>query len=569
MAELLGSRLFTALDTTGRPISGAHLRFFLTGTTTPVTVYQNATLVTPHPTPVPCDAAGRAPDIYFSGSAVLKMTIADAADVPIRTIDPFNTVASAGTLAFLQDGAGAVSRTALAKMQETVSTADFGILSDDATDNAAALALLDTYLRTFTRPPIVIWLCGRIRASVWPNFAQNGAVHIAHGRVELINTGATHTLKLDGTAINAGGVVRMQFGEAGNPFIIKGGAASLDGVYCQGIHHSVISARVMGAGTTYAGLRSKWCVCTDFHVSITSSYDNLFAWYNEPTYGIVVDTDGVNGPTTACRFWGLVERLSSAGRIGVNAVGSSQNNFYLGTVEICRMGIYLGPYNGVSNPGNNTFWGVDLEQNTTYDVTDEGNGNRFLQCTSSLTVIWTYNSFRGGWIGGQLNSINFTDNAGSEAQETFIANCAIRAVGGAITNAGIKTMWSNVYDGTAAKWKTNTASPAGSARTVVSAAYSAAITLDASLGDIQEITVTNNTAFTINAPTNPYQGQELTITIRNNSGGAMGVITWNAAFRMTAWTNPANAFERAVTFYYSPGGAWIQKAATGGDVALG
>jgi hypothetical protein len=148
MAELMGSRLFTALDANGNPISGAHLRFYLTGTTTPQTVFQDATLTTPHATPVVCDSAGRAPDIYFSGSAALKVVIADASDVAIRTIDPFNTVLSVGTLTYTPTGSGAVSRTISSKLGEFISVKDFGAVGDGVTDDTAAVNLAIAYALT-------------------------------------------------------------------------------------------------------------------------------------------------------------------------------------------------------------------------------------------------------------------------------------------------------------------------------------------------------------------------------------------------------------------------------------
>lgn len=95
--------------------------------------------------------------------------------------------------------------------------------------------------------------------------------------------------------------------------------------------------------------------------------------------------------------------------------------------------------------------------------------------------------------------------------------------------------------------------------------YSASMTPDASLGNIFTITVTNGTAFTINAPTNPTAGQQITITIRNTSGGAAGAATWNAAFKMTAWTNPATANSRSIQFYYD-GTNWIEEGRTAADV---
>lgn len=95
--------------------------------------------------------------------------------------------------------------------------------------------------------------------------------------------------------------------------------------------------------------------------------------------------------------------------------------------------------------------------------------------------------------------------------------------------------------------------------------YSASITMDASLGDEQDITVTNNTNFTMQVPTNPTLGQRISVCIRNTAGGAMGTITWNAIFKLGAFTNPANGFSRTIDFRYN-GSVWVEASRTPADV---
>lgn len=95
--------------------------------------------------------------------------------------------------------------------------------------------------------------------------------------------------------------------------------------------------------------------------------------------------------------------------------------------------------------------------------------------------------------------------------------------------------------------------------------YSASMTIDASTGSEFDISDNNGTAFTINAPTNPVDGQRITVTLRNISGGALGAATWNAVFKMSAWTNPANGNSRSIDFRYD-GTNWVQVAQTGVDV---
>lgn len=103
----------------------------------------------------------------------------------------------------------------------------------------------------------------------------------------------------------------------------------------------------------------------------------------------------------------------------------------------------------------------------------------------------------------------------------------------------------------------------------VALAYSASITPNTASGLWQTITVTTATAFTINAPTNPPAAtatQELVIEIFNNSGGAMGAVTWNAAFVLTggAFTNPATGKRRYIAFQWN-GANWIEQNRAAAD----
>lgn len=95
--------------------------------------------------------------------------------------------------------------------------------------------------------------------------------------------------------------------------------------------------------------------------------------------------------------------------------------------------------------------------------------------------------------------------------------------------------------------------------------YSASMALNTAFGNWFTITVTNGTAFTMAAPVNVADGQQITITFFNTSGGAMGAITWDSAFKLAAWTNPANGFNRSITFAYD-GSQWIETSRTSVDI---
>lgn len=88
MADLLRVNPTQILDSNGDPVAGAKLTFYLTGTTTPVTVYTDNGLTTPHDSPVVADGDGYVAEIFYGGASAVKCVITDADDVEIATLDP-------------------------------------------------------------------------------------------------------------------------------------------------------------------------------------------------------------------------------------------------------------------------------------------------------------------------------------------------------------------------------------------------------------------------------------------------------------------------------------------------
>lgn len=93
----------TVLDANGNPVSGAKITTTLAGTATPVATFTDQALTVSNANPIIADSAGRYVAFLTPGVGY-KFAIADAASVPIRTVDgilaapatPFN-VASGGT----------------------------------------------------------------------------------------------------------------------------------------------------------------------------------------------------------------------------------------------------------------------------------------------------------------------------------------------------------------------------------------------------------------------------------------------------------------------------------------
>ena len=85
------ARIFTNAGAVG---VGYKYYFYLTGTTTPVTTYQNAGLTVTNTNPALSDANGRFPEIWYSDLSQLKLIVKDSSNNTIETVDPVGATAS-------------------------------------------------------------------------------------------------------------------------------------------------------------------------------------------------------------------------------------------------------------------------------------------------------------------------------------------------------------------------------------------------------------------------------------------------------------------------------------------
>ena len=72
----------------GVPYSGAKYTFYLTGTSTPASVYTDSALTTPHSNPVVADANGVFAPIWLDGSVSYRARLTTSSDVLIEDVDP-------------------------------------------------------------------------------------------------------------------------------------------------------------------------------------------------------------------------------------------------------------------------------------------------------------------------------------------------------------------------------------------------------------------------------------------------------------------------------------------------
>lgn len=146
-------------------------------------------------------------------------------------------------------------------------------------------------------------------------------------------------------------------------------------------------------------------------------------------------------------------------------------------------------------------------------------------------------------------------------------------MGGAIFNGDVSTSGSITTTGTGSL---TIAGSVGVGRRIrgplVALTYGPSIAIDASLGNLFTVTITDNVAFVTAAPTNPPSvagdSQEISITYRNASGGAHGAGTWNAVFKTQATVFPAiaNGFSRTIRFKWD-GTNWVEMWRSAADIA--
>ncbi len=77
------TQTFTAWDANGDPVAGAKASIFEAGTSTPLVVYTDTALATPHAVPMVADGNGVFAPIYISGPDEIKIDVTDASDVQL------------------------------------------------------------------------------------------------------------------------------------------------------------------------------------------------------------------------------------------------------------------------------------------------------------------------------------------------------------------------------------------------------------------------------------------------------------------------------------------------------
>ena len=254
-----------------------------------------------------------------------------------------------------------------------------------------------------------------------------------------------------------------------------------------------------------------------------------------------------------------------------NSYAVPENNyFYGGICEGALGGVNLGCVHALAGNWNrftdfNFFSGINgthlvfMEQNTVSGRSGDNNGNlSFRDCFFS----------GGGGIGNAIQggTVAWTADLGIILQGQNIFSSFANAIYWPTANSPQVEMQGETRLYTVTTEYNNNGTGPNLKRPLaavnrITLTDAATVNIDASTGNAFILFAGGSR--TIAAPTNPRQGQEIVITVWNNTAGAI-TTTWNATYHMAAWTDAAAGKQRVIRFMYD-GANWNELGRTTAD----
>ena len=383
-----------ALDENGAPLSGAKYYFYLSGTTTPATVYSDAGLTTPHTNPVIADSAGRFAPIFFAPTIAIRAVLkkADNSTITKFDFDPIPSSISAaeaaasggaGLLGYSQAetyGAGTVGE---ALQREVVATlVPYSVDNTGATDCSAGLqGWIDNNPGKDLRLPPGTY---KILSSV--NILRGVTISGVRNRTTIL----MGTQNMTGLVVGDGTLITRNL--CGNVLI-----RDID----------------FNAATGVTASSSGSCIYTNYTYNTTIENCTFYGLdaSTKKLYNGVATSKGTNVWLRYCNFQGLLGYGYSAS--GANSTTERTVN---GRIDFCEWTditldcVYLGAYcEGIwiTQPNMYQFDAAAITINTTlfnFDIVSpniEISGTSSgVNCTQARNV-----TIHGGWIGGSVTQV--------------------------------------------------------------------------------------------------------------------------------------------------------------------
>jgi len=322
----------------------------------------------------------------------------------------------ADMVGFIQGGTGAVVRTAMQKLRDTVSVRDFGAAGDGITNDTAAFNAALTYAESagvgLALNGLAYVLDGSDEASGGVNFARAG-LHIDGDGATLRFTGAGRAFVLD----QGGDFGQFLEGMSVSDIVIIGNDDTVDGFYSRGVVRSIFR----NISVLSVGGKAFW-----IKHGVTNQYDSL-KYSAQPagqpmptifaTHGLYLDNnDSPTDPqktgyyTAGCTFINPV--MENFPGVACELADASGCTFTGGTFEGITTITGASASTGIGivisdTSRHNEFASIWFEANTTCDIECHGPANMFtnlyLGSNSTAFNVELYsngNSFHGGFVRG-------------------------------------------------------------------------------------------------------------------------------------------------------------------------
>ena len=599
MASLFTDGRFQGLDSSGNPLSAGLLYSYAAGTLTALPTYTTQSGGVANANPVVLDSAGRAS--VWLGASSYRMVLKTSAGTTVWDTDNISPAESDTTI-FTASGAGAVPRTTQDKLNEMVSVKDYGAVGDGTTDDTAAfLAVIATGKVGFV--PFGNYKLTAALPLTEGGFVGEGFGIGGAGAQFAVLTFYNLTSTTNGAIYTRLATQKSNFARLENLYIQ---ASSWDGTtgclgYGLDIEAPIICDRVVvygfkksgvflhqdagGTGGPYQSLLTNVrSLYSGQHGILVGSGANAFViqacegkWSGAPSYGVA--------PSVAGAYDGLhIENTADGGgyasfiptsvtviggdwsynaRYGINFVdgngGEMGGGYAEGNLSADGMqhragpGMNRGHYDfGLAIAGGGGLIKIDtIDTALAQTCVIRVNGYDFAGASNALQTIMYDKQL--STADGRVRRL-YLGASDVGATNSTIIQCDPDGSAYFFINGTGKFIF---VDGL-------TAQKAIIGKRVA-LTYGVSVAVAANLGNLFDLSVNNGAALAITSPTDGADGQTITITVKNTSGGVMGAITWGATFKMSAWTNPANAFSRSVTFKFD-GTNWVQISQTGVDV---
>jgi hypothetical protein len=217
--------------------------------------------------------------------------------------------------------------------------------------------------------------------SASPNWGISGITLQAIGHVQLMFLGSGNAWEFK-ASIETHPDGKKTYIDAYNcrmlgDFTIIGNQRATNGLYVFGVHHSEFQARV--ANVSQSGCDINFSVGSSFRVQ-TTIYANGGARYTTtPLRGYYLKGREPGEYTAWCQFHAtIIDRCAGFGIDILHARGCA---FFGGFIEYCFGGIRVGSAGFFCE--HNSFYNIDMESNSDYDVVIDGQHNRLIGCTTA------------------------------------------------------------------------------------------------------------------------------------------------------------------------------------------